>query len=236
MCKVEALLTEVETKIVCLERTWRDPAAEQLEKADGIFGAMPLLAELIVDIPAEFAAVGFDDAGEILKNDLAARLLADRGNLQLLMKGSLLHPRRDLDTAIDGMPDEFRNEAAKAKASLRAATATAAPFETQRTRRGERAPAQTPNEYDAWRAATETVQCPHGVVAYWLSEASFPKVKAIALKIAAFNTSSSDVERLFSETRTAFDFNRGAILTEHMSTRMCIKMNSRMIRRYGLEM
>jgi hypothetical protein len=80
------------------------------------------------------------------------------------------------------------------------------------------------------------VQCPHGVVAYWLSEASFSKVKAIALKIAVFNTLSSDVERLFSETRAAFDFGRGAILMEHMSTRICIKMHSHMIRRYCLEM
>jgi hypothetical protein len=52
--------------------------------------------------------------------------------------------------------------------------------------------------------------------------------------MAAFNSSSADVERLFAETRGGFDYNRASILTTHLSTRMRAPI-SRMTKRFGLE-
>jgi hypothetical protein len=152
----------------------------------------------------------------------------------MLMHAALHHPQKDLDTMLDGMLDDFRVEASKAKAKMRAMTATGSLGETQ-VRRGERAVAAIANEYDSWRQASETVQCPRGVVAYWIEQASFPKVRAVAMKIAAFNSSSADVERLFAETRAGFDYTQASILTPHLSTRMCTKIKGRMMRRFGLD-
>ena len=58
--------------------------------------------------------------------------------------------------------------------------------------------------------------------------------RAIAMKVAAFNASSAEIERIFSETRAAFDFNQCAILTEHLSARMCVKVNSRLMKAFGI--
>ena len=66
-------------------------------------------------------------------------------------------------------------------------------------------------------------QCPFAIVSYWLGEQSFPRVRAIAMKVAAFSSSNADVERLFSETRAAYDFNQAAISTEHLNERTCVK-------------
>jgi hypothetical protein len=193
---------------------------------------MHRLSDLVVDVSKEFELAGLADAGAILQKDLQERRLADKQNLQMLMQAALLHPRKDLDTMLDGMDEAFHTEAAKA--NLPAMTATGTIGETQ-VRRGERAVAVVASEYDSWRDASATVNCPHGVVAYWIEQASFPRVRAIAMKFAAFNSSSADVERLFAGTRAGFDHNQASILTTHLSTRMCTKINGRMLKRFGLE-
>jgi hypothetical protein len=72
-------MERIEKLIVDLERTWRDPTAQRLEKSDGIFVAMQHMSDLVTEVSKEFELESFRDASQILRNDLHDRLLAGSG-------------------------------------------------------------------------------------------------------------------------------------------------------------
>jgi hypothetical protein len=146
----------------------------------------------------------------------------------MLMPTALLHPRKTSRRCATGWSDDFLVDAVEAKAKRRAMTPTGLLGDTP-VRCGEGAVAVAANEYDSRRQASEIVQCSRCVVAYWIEHGSVRRVRAVAMKTAAFNSSSAIVERPFAETSAGFDGNRALILTTHLSTRMCAKITGLMM-------